>query len=260
MGKVKALDGIYQFGYNTDVQYFDQQLAQITGEQTIFESFSNQYPFMSDTEVRRALGTFQFTGEDVFRALSTLSGGEKVRLTLCKILHSRPNVLILDEPTNHLDIVGKETLETMLQDYVGTLIFVSHDRYFVSKIADRLLVFEKGGATFYPMTYEEYDRTRQPVLEVQEKQEKSKTGGKHYYSPSREKNKMQKRSEKLELLIAEADETLAKLYDDLNNPEVFSDYIKVGEIQGEIDKITAMQGEYMDEWTDILDRLAEMDK
>ena len=260
MGKVKALDGTYQFGYNTDVQYFDQQLAQITGEQSIFESFSNQYPFMSDTEVRRALGTFQFTGEDVFRALSTLSGGEKVRLTLCKILHSRPNVLILDEPTNHLDIVGKETLETMLQDYVGTLIFVSHDRYFVSKLADRLLVFEKGGATFYPMTYEEYDRSRKPAVEVQEKQEKSRTGGKHYYSPSREKNKMQKRSEKLELLIAEADETLAKLNDEMNNPDVFSNYVKVVELQSEIDKVTAQQGAYMDEWTDILDRLAEMDK
>ena len=259
MGKVKALDGTYQFGYNTDVQYFDQQLAQITGEQSIFDSFSNQYPFMSDTEVRRALGTFQFTGEDVFRPLSTLSGGEKVRLTLCKILHSRPNVLILDEPTNHLDIVGKETLETMLQDYQGTLIFVSHDRYFVSKLADRLLVFEEGGATFYPMTYEEYDRSRKPAPEIQEKQEKTRTGGKHYYSPSREKNKMQKRSEKLEMLIAETDETLAKLGEEMNDPAVFSNYIKVVEIQNEIDRITTLQGQYIDEWTDILDRLAEMD-
>ena len=258
MGKVKALDGTYQFGYNTDVRYFDQQLAQITGDSTIFESFSNEYPFMSDTEVRRALGAFQFTGEDVFKSLSTLSGGEKERLTLCKILHSRPNVLVLDEPTNHLDIVGKETLETMLGDYQGTLIFVSHDRYFVSKLADRLLVFEGDKATFYPMTYSDYELTKKPVEEV--KQEGVKTGGKKYYSPSRERNKMQKRAEKLETLIAEIDEKLTALNDEMNSPEVFSDYVKVGEIQSEIDNLSSTQSQYMDEWAELLDKLSAVEE
>ncbi len=258
MGKVKSLDGTYAFGYNTDVAYFDQQLAQITGEITIFDSFSNQYPFMSDTEVRRALGGFQFTGEEVFKPLSTLSGGEKVRLTLCKILYSRPNVLVLDEPTNHLDIVGKETLETMLEGYTGTLIFVSHDRYFVRKIADRLLVFEKDKVTFYPLNYDEYEMTRKPV-EPPQKTEKSKTGGKHYYSPSREKNKMQKRVEKLEVLIAECDETLANLNEKINSPEVFSDYVKVVELQAEIDAVTEKQSDYMDEWAELNDKLSDME-
>lgn len=258
MGKVKALDGTYQFGYNTDVRYFDQQLAQITGDSTIFESFSNEYPFMSDTEVRRALGAFQFTGEDVFKSLSTLSGGEKVRLTLSKILHSRPNVLVLDEPTNHLDIVGKETLETMLGDYQGTLIFVSHDRYFVSKLADRLLVFEGDKATFYPMTYSEYELTKKPVEE--DKQEGVKTGGKKYYSPSRERNKMQKRAEKLETLIAEIDEKLTALNDEMNSPDVFSNYVKVGEIQSEIDSLSNTQSQYMDEWAELLDKLSTVEE
>ena len=258
MGKVKPIDGTYQWGYNTDVAYFDQQLAQITGDMTIFDSFSNQYPFMSDTEVRRALGSFQFTGEDVFKSLSTLSGGEKVRLTLCKILHSRPNVLILDEPTNHLDIVGKETLENMLIDYQGTIVFVSHDRYFVSKIADRLLVFDEGNVNFYQGTYAEYEETRKPKeIEVEDKS-KNKTGGKKYTNPSKERNKMEKRLEKLEGLIEDTENTLAMLNEKINSDEICSDYVKVLEVQNEIDAVMLKQEEYMTEWADLGARLAEL--
>ena len=258
MGKVKALDGTYQFGYNTDVAYFDQQLAQITGDMTIFDSFSNQYPFMSDTEVRRALGSFQFTGEDVFKNLQNLSGGEKVRLTLCKILFSKPNVLVLDEPTNHLDIVGKETLENMLVDYEGTIIFVSHDRYFVSKIADRLLVFDQDGVKYYPNTYQEYEELRKPEEVVVEDKPKVKTGGKHYTSPSKERNTIEKRLERLETLISECDETLASLSEKINSVEICSDYVKVLEVQGEIDVVTQKQEDYMTEWADLGERLAEL--
>ena len=258
MGKVKPIDGTYQWGYNTDVAYFDQQLAQITGDMTIFDSFSNQYPFMSDTEVRRALGSFQFTGEDVFKTLSTLSGGEKVRLTLCKILHSRPNVLILDEPTNHLDIVGKETLENMLIDYQGTIVFVSHDRYFVSKIADRLLVFDENDVNFYQGTYAEYEETRKPKeIEVEDKS-KNKTGGKKYTNPSKERNKMEKRLEKLEGLIEDSENTLAMLNEKINSDEICSDYVKVLEVQNEIDAVALKQEEYMTEWADLSERLAEL--
>ena len=259
MGKVKPIDGIYQWGYNTDVAYFDQQLAQITGDITVFDSFSNQYPFMSDTEVRRALGGFQFTGEDVFKNLNTLSGGEKVRLTLCKILYSKPNVLVLDEPTNHLDIVGKETLENMLVDYEGTLIFVSHDRYFVSKIADRLLVFENGEVKFYANTYEEYDELRKGwEIQIEDKP-KNKTGGKHYTSHSKEKAKMERRLEKLETLIAETDEILSLLNEKINSDEICSNYLKVIEVQAEIDATALKQLEYMTEWADLSERLASFE-
>ena len=258
MGKVRSIDGTYQWGYNTDVAYFDQQLAQITGDMTIFESFSNQYPFMSDTEVRRALGSFQFTGEDVFKSLQTLSGGEKVRLTLCKILFSKPNVLVLDEPTNHLDIVGKETLENMLCDYAGTIIFVSHDRYFVSKIADRLLVFDDNEARFYQGTYSEYEETRKPrEIEMADKPQ-NKTGGKKYTSPSKERGKIERRLEKLEALIAECDENLNILGEKINSDEICSDYVKVIEVQAEIDAITIKQEEYMTEWAELSERLEEL--
>ena len=258
MGKVKAIDGTYQWGYNTDVAYFDQQLAQITGDITIFDSFSNQYPFMSDTEVRRALGSFQFTGDDVFKSLQTLSGGEKVRLTLCKILFSKPNVLVLDEPTNHLDIVGKETLENMLCDYAGTIIFVSHDRYFVSKIADRLLVFDEDDVKFYQGTYAEYEETRKPKeIEILDKPQ-NKTGGKKYTNPSKERGKIERRLERLETLIAECDETLNILGQKINSDEICSDYVKILEVQAEIDEITLKQEEYMTEWADLGERLEEL--
>ena len=258
MGKVRAIDGTYQWGYNTDVAYFDQQLAQITGDMTIFDSFSNQYPFMSDTEVRRALGGFQFTGDDVFKNLNNLSGGEKVRLTLCKILYSKPNVLVLDEPTNHLDIVGKETLENMLVDYEGTIVFVSHDRYFVSKIADRLLVFENDDVKFYPNTYSEYEEIRKPKEFEEQDKPKAKPSGKNFTTPLKEKSKIERRLQKLEALIEECDNILTELNEKINSQEVFSDYVKVLEVQAEIDFTTQKQEEYMTEWAELSERLAEL--
>ncbi|MBO7326440.1 MAG: ABC-F family ATP-binding cassette domain-containing protein, partial [Clostridia bacterium] len=203
-------------------------------------------------------GGFQFTGDDVFKNLNNLSGGEKVRLTLCKILYSKPNVLVLDEPTNHLDIVGKETLENMLVDYEGTIVFVSHDRYFVSKIADRLLVFEDGDVKFYPNTYAEYEEIKKPKeLEVQDKP-KAKTGGRNFTTPLKERGKIERRLEKLEALIEECDKLLCELNEKINSEEIFSDYVKVLEVQGEIDSTTQKQEDYMTEWAELSERLSEL--
>lgn len=156
VGKIPALSGEYRFGTNVQIGYFDQQMAMYTSNKTVLDDFWDEYPNLTETEVRNALGAFLFSGEDVFKNVNMLSGGEKVRLALCKILKTRPNVLVLDEPTNHMDIVGKETLESMLKDYKGTLIFVSHDRYFVKKVATQLLVFEDGTTNLYQFGYEQY--------------------------------------------------------------------------------------------------------
>lgn len=156
VGKIPALSGEYRFGTNEQIGYFDQQMAMYTSNKTVLDDFWNEYPNLTETEARNALGAFLFSGEDVFKNVNMLSGGEKVRLALCKILKTRPNVLVLDEPTNHMDIVGKETLESMLKDYKGTLIFVSHDRYFVKKVATQLLVFEDGTTNLYQFGYEQY--------------------------------------------------------------------------------------------------------
>lgn len=156
VGKIPALSGEYHFGTNVQIGYFDQQMAMYTSNKTVLDDFWDEYPNLTETEARNALGAFLFSGEDVFKNVNMLSGGEKVRLALCKILKTRPNVLVLDEPTNHMDIVGKETLESMLKDYKGTLIFVSHDRYFVKKVATQLLVFEDGTTNLYQFGYEQY--------------------------------------------------------------------------------------------------------
>ena len=157
VGKIPALSGEYRFGTNVQIGYFDQQMAMYTSNKTVLDDFWDEYPNLTETEARNALGAQScclYTSNKT--VLRVLSGGEKVRLALCKILKTRPNVLVLDEPTNHMDIVGKETLESMLKDYKGTLIFVSHDRYFVKKVATQLLVFEDGTTNLYQFGYEQY--------------------------------------------------------------------------------------------------------
>ena len=266
MGKVPPLSGRYQFGYNTDIAYFDQQLAQLSGDKTIFDIFSEAYPKLNDTEVRSALGAFQFTGEEVFRTASTLSGGEKVRLTLCKILHSKPNVLILDEPTNHMDIIGKQTLEDILLDYEGTVIFVSHDRYFVGKIADRLLVFEKGSARYVDDTYAIYEEKRQAALAAAEAEEAELPKESvrmpkkvRHESPQKMLDKRRKRVERLEGFMEECEAQIAELSARLEDPEVYSDYQRLGEIQSEIDGIKQKQETYEEEWTTLMLEIEELE-
>lgn len=171
VGKIPALSGEYRFGTNVQIGYFDQQMAMYTSNKTVLDDFWDEYPNLTETEARNALGAFLFSGDDVFKNVNMLSGGEKVRLALCKILKTRPNVLVLDEPTNHMDIVGKETLESMLKDYKGILIFVSHDRYFVKKVATQLLVFEDGTTNLYQFGYEQY----------QEKLDREAEEGKNVY-------------------------------------------------------------------------------
>lgn len=253
MGTIPALSGDYHFGYNTELGYFDQQNAQINGEDTVFGLFSAAYPQLNDTEVRSALGAFQFSGEDVFRLASTLSGGEKVRLALCKLFQKRPNVLILDEPTNHMDIIGKETLEDILAKYEGTVIFVSHDRYFVNKIADRLLVFEDGAVTYFPDNYAAYEEKRlqkQAELAGGEEPKKAEKPAKgKYVSPLKELDKKKRRVARLEELIGNCEEQIRALVAQTESPEVYSDYQKLTELQTEIDRLQTEQATLEEEWT-----------
>ena len=143
VGIIPKISGEFEFGHNIQIGYFDQQMALLDSEKTVLEDFSEEFPNLTTTELRNSLAAFMFYGEDVFKKINMLSGGEKVRLQLCKILKKGPNLLILDEPTNHMDIIGKESLELLLKEYTGTIIFVSHDRFFVNKIADTLLIFTK---------------------------------------------------------------------------------------------------------------------
>ena len=157
VGVIPKLSGEYEYGHEIEFEYFDQRIAENNSVKTVFEDFSDEFPTYTNTEVRNRLGRFLFGEEDISKRVCDLSGGEKVRLCLSKIFERKPNLLILDEPTNHLDILGKESLEEILNSFEGTVIFVSHDRYFVKKIANKVLYFEKcsGARTTRP-----YDRAR----------------------------------------------------------------------------------------------------
>lgn len=257
--KIPKLDGLFEFGIKTEIGYFDQQMAEYYSEKSVLDDFHDAFPLLNQTELRSSLGAFLFTGEDVFKCVKDLSGGERVRLALCKIFKRKPNVLILDEPTNHMDIVGKETLENMLKEFSGTVIFVSHDRYFVNKVADKILDFEEEKTTFYPYNYSEYELKKKEKEEdsVSYQEEKPKKAKKDFSTPLKDRNKKIKRAEKLERLINEAESRIKELNDELEKPEVYSDYIKVNEIQGEIEKLTKEYEDNSLEWLTLLDELEE---
>lgn len=164
VGLVKPLSGRFSFGPNVEWGYFDQQEAVVNDappDQTVLDNFWEEYPKLVREQVRGALGAFLFSGEDVMKQMGQLSGGEKVRLELCKMFYRKPNLLILDEPTNHMDMAGKDALEKMLGDFPGTILFVSHDRYFVSRIATGVLDFGAHEVRQYSGSYEDYLEEKQ---------------------------------------------------------------------------------------------------
>lgn len=246
MGKVPPLGGKITFGTNLDIEYFDQQtVSENLSDQTVFDNYSHEFPELSITEARTDLGSFMFSGDDVFKTIKELSGGERVRFALCKIFKKRPNFLILDEPTNHLDIVGKVALENMLTKYKGTILFVSHDRYFVKKIATTLLRFSGGKAEFIKSNYEELkakelrDAVDPKVLkaetieEIKNKdaepvEEKPKV---NEYLLNKERARKEARAKRIEKEINALETEILVLQDEYKNPQICSDFKKLMEIE-----------------------------
>ena len=253
VGNLEKISGSYEFGHNVKIGYFDQQLAQLNSDKTIFDEFYESFPKLTVTEVRNSLAAFMFYGEDVFKKINMLSGGEKVRLALCKILKTGPNLLILDEPTNHMDIVGKESLENMLSEYKGTLIFVSHDRFFVKKIANKILAFDKNKTKFYDFGYEEYLEKKMQEVEPEEIKEKKEK--KVYINPLKEKDKLERKVKKIEEEISKKEDEIQSLKEELTKEEIYSDYVKVSEIQDKIQKLNEALEEHLTEWEKYQDEL-----
>lgn len=262
VNKIPLLGGKVKFGTNVEIGYFDQQTAtnNISNE-TILENFLREFPEEDTQSARTILGSFMFTQDDVFKNLKALSGGELVRLELCKILRRRPNFLILDEPTNHLDIVGKEALEKMLLNFEGTILFVSHDRYFVNKIARHLIVFDNGeGKYLKDTTYKEYEekqnntnapsQTKQPTTKIVDTP-LTKKAQPNQYLLNKERARNEAKRKKLEKQIEEKELQINTLKQSLDNPEICSDYIKIMEIQAEIDKENLALEKLMSEWLNL---------
>ena len=270
-GNIPKIDGSFEYGYHVDRQYFDQQIEFKNPENTVFDDFYETFPELTTTQIRTILGTFLFSGEDVFKKIKVLSGGERARLQLCKIFKKGPNLLLLDEPTNHMDIIGKESLENILKEYKGTLIFVSHDRYFVNKIADSLLVFKPGNVIFFDGTYEEYEEkyreyeddvsymqegnnlsNQKPLKDEKyshEKLENAKSNNQYFIN--KEIKKAKAKIEKLEQEINKLEAEIANLKQEMSKEEYSTDYLKLKDLQEEIDKINATIEEKMTEWDEL---------
>lgn len=264
VGAIPALSGDFKYGVNVDVGYFEQQMAQYASEKTVIDDYWDEFPTLTETEVRSDLGAFLLRGEDVFKKVSMLSGGERVRLALCKIFKTGPNFLILDEPTNHMDIVGKETLESMLRDFAGSVVFVSHDRYFVKQVATRVLEFTSSGVVTYNFGYEEYEEKKSGAVAEkapavkQEVSEPAVPKQNVYNNPGKERSKLQKKMEKLEESIALLEDEIQKKKDELLNPQYATAYSKLSAIQEEIDSMEEELLLKMEEWGELDKAVSEL--
>lgn len=252
-GLIPPLSGDVRFGVKTRVGYFDQTIAATKSELSVLEDFRAEFPELNDGEIRKTLGGFLLSGDDVFKCVKDLSGGEKVRLALSKIFRRRPNFLILDEPTNHMDIIGKETLEKLLMDFSGTVIVVSHDRYLINRVAKSLIVFENGGVRYFDGTFDEYEEKEKETAEevAKEKPEKTKKTGGERYVESKEEARRKHRVEFLEKKITALEEELSRAQAKLDDETVNTDYIKVMAVEEEIKTIEEKLDPLITEWTEL---------
>ena len=280
MGQIPPLGGSYTVGTGVEVGYFDQQAAvaeSMYPDKTVLNDFWDMYPTLKEVEVRNALGSFLFTGEEVFKTLGQLSGGEKVRLALCKMFKMRPNLLILDEPTNHMDLIGKEVLENMLKNYTGTILFVSHDRYFIKEIATGMLDFKQDKTVFYDCGYEEYlERLQKEELKQQQlnlakeeaernekKSDKAPTlkdvfDKKTYYNPGKILSRLKQQMAKYEKQLEESEQRLADLQMQIMDPALASDYTKLMELEEQKQKEEQNQESLLERMLETETELEEM--
>lgn len=230
--EIPSLGGYKMLGHQIEIGYFDQNMAQFTSGNTVLEEVWNEHPEMDMYEVRSVLGAFLFTADEVFKEVNVLSGGEKVRLNLAKLMLKKANFLILDEPTNHLDILCKEALEKCLREYDGTILFVSHDRYFIKQIATSVLNIENGTAVLYPDGYKDYiDVKVKEEVKPQKKEEEPKEKLKDI------KQRPKYSIKKLEEEISQMEELLEEKRDLRYEPEYYQDSRKMQELDEEIDDI-----------------------
>lgn len=242
IGVYPPLSGKYVYGDKVEIGYFSQNFENLNIENTIYEEIDTSFKDMTSNEIRNLLGSFGFSGDDVFKKINNLSGGEKVRVSLAKILYSKPNLLILDEPTNHLDILNKEQIEKLLKSFQGTIILVSHDRYLIKNVCNKLLVFNKEEVEFYKFGYQEYLEKRK--VEKTDITLKKVLENKSY----KDNKKTEKNIKKLENEIIKLEEKVKNLNQELLKEEVYMDVIKSKSIQNEIEQIEKEIQNKTEEW------------
>lgn len=254
-----ADDGSFMFGANVKIGYFDQSLESLHGGKTVIDEIWDEHRTFTETTVRKYLALFIFRGDDVFKNVDTLSGGEKAKLCLLKLMLSGANVLLLDEPTNHLDIPSREVLEAALEDFEGTIIAVSHDRYFINKLSTKIYRMSTDGFTKFDGDYNDY--AQYALAQAKEKPQKTEVRVNSYKlrkERESEINRLRGKIKRTEAEIDRLDCELSELNAQLSTPEVSADYEKVMEMTKKIDELTENQLILMDEWETMNSRLNEL--
>ncbi|PGX89620.1 ABC transporter ATP-binding protein [Bacillus thuringiensis] len=266
VNKLPLLNGDVSFGSNVSVGYYDQEQAHLTSSKRVLNELWDEYPLQPEKEIRTILGNFLFTGDDVLKPVSSLSGGQKARLALAKLMMQKSNLLILDEPTNHLDLNSKEILENALIDYPGTLLFVSHDRYFINRVTTTVVELSTEGAQEYLGDYDYYvekknemiERAAFEQLEQQENQapvQKTVAQEKLNYLEEKERKQLERQRtrkiEELEQNIVNLEEEIATLEDQLCLPEIYADYEKASEITTKKQTLQEQLETCMAEWEEL---------
>lgn len=262
--RIPALHGDFQLGANVTLGYYDQEQANLSSNKTVLNELWDDFPNQPEKDIRSILGNFLFSGDDVMKTVSTLSGGEKARLALSKLMMQKANLLILDEPTNHLDLDSKLVLENALVDYSGTLLFVSHDRYFINRIADKVLEMKADGTIEYLGDYDYYIQKKQEQAELAELEKPTDSisnnrpvSDKATYQEDKELKKKerqrQRRIAEIETTIEELDTRISDLNTQLCDPEIYQDHEKSLEIQTTLTATEEELEALMEEWTSLQD-------
>lgn len=270
---IPALSGEFHFGAGVKIGYYDQEQAKLTSNKTVLMELWDDYPELNEVNVRTTLGNFLFSDDDILKNVQSLSGGEKARLALAKLTLLEANVLILDEPTNHLDIESKEVLEAALIDFEGTILFVSHDRYFINRIASKIVELAPEKATVFLGDYDYYQEKLAEEKELArldaedrrkkgEQVEATSSVRKLNYQEEKEQQKLlrqrKRKLEEVEKSMEATDKKIAELELQLTNPEVFQDHEKALEITQELDAVKADGEKLMEEWEQISEELESM--
>lgn len=265
VGQNEPTSGTIHWGANVKIGYYDQEHTRLNGNNTVLEEVWNEYTHFEEARIRTVLGNFLFSGEDVLKRISSLSGGEKARVSLAKLMLAQANVLILDEPTNHLDLFSKEVLEAALIDYEGTLLFISHDRYFLNKMAERIVELKPTGTDHFLGNYDDMIEKKTEIEEARQEALAKAAAAASSVKPTasdsapansyeadkqakREERTRQRKIEQLEQEIAAEEQTIAELEEKLADPAIFNDYMRIQEIQAEIDKHKDVLSRAYEEW------------
>ena len=251
-------NGLGRLGIGVTVGYFDQHGNTLNPNKTIFQQLSATFPQKSNTEIRSALALFLFRGEDVFKEISTLSGGEKARVALCELMLKKDNFLLLDEPTNHLDLASREVLESALDDYDGTILAVSHDRYFINRLADRILYFKNQTLLEHRGNYDDYISSLALEDKTQNDKKTAGAGGTAYKQAKEEAARQRKLKTQLQKTEAEIEELEARqnsLEEQLAFPEIISNYQKLGEINSQLEEVKEELLKALELWEELSNQI-----